>query len=50
MCAQDVSDQEQAYIAALEAVASSAVEGDQLTLSDGSGQMLLQFTGVAAGM
>ena len=47
MCEQGVSDQEQAYFAALDATASYAIDGDQLTLSDDSGQMLLQFSGKA---
>lgn len=45
MCEQDVSGQEQAYFAALDATASYAIDGDQLTLSDDSGQLLLQFGG-----
>jgi heat shock protein HslJ len=48
MCAANVSDQEQAYFASLEKVASYAIEGDQLTLSDANGTMLLQFSGTAA--
>jgi len=47
MCEQDVSDQEQAYFAALDATASYAIDGDQLTLSDTGGQMLVQFSGKA---
>lgn len=47
LCEQDVSDQEQVYFAALDATASYAIEGDQLTLSDAGGQMLLQFSGRA---
>ena len=45
MCAQDVSDQEHAFFAGLEATASYTIEGDQLTLLDASGQTLLGFTG-----
>lgn len=45
LCEQDVSKQEQRYLAALDATASFAIEGDQLTLSDDAGQMLLQFSG-----
>jgi heat shock protein HslJ len=47
LCAQDVSDQEQAYFAALAKVGSYAIDGEQLTLSDGDGTMLLQFSGKA---
>jgi heat shock protein HslJ len=49
-CASDVEDQELAYFSALDTTASYAIDGDQLTLSDGRGQMLLQFSGRAAGM
>ena len=47
MCEQDVSTQEQQYFTALDATASFAIDGDQLTLSDDNGQMLLQFSGKA---
>jgi heat shock protein HslJ len=47
MCEQDVSTQEQGYLAALDATASFTVDGDQLSLSDDAGQMLLQFSGKA---
>lgn len=47
MCEQDVSTQEQQYFTALDATASFAIDGDQLTLSDDRGQMLLQFSGKA---
>jgi heat shock protein HslJ len=47
-CADDVSSQEQAYYTALGKVASYTIEADHLTLSDGSGQMLLSFSGHAA--
>jgi heat shock protein HslJ len=45
MCEQDVSTQEQGYLAALDATASFTIDGDQLSLSDDAGQMLLQFSG-----
>ena len=45
MCEQDVSSQEQQYLAAIDATASFVIDGDQLTLSDDAGQMLLQFSG-----
>ncbi|HLB39367.1 MAG TPA: META domain-containing protein [Actinomycetota bacterium] len=44
-CAGGVGRQESAYFAALEAVGLWSIEGDQLTLSDENGQMLLQFSG-----
>ena len=47
MCEQDVSTQEQQYLAALDATASFTIDGDQLSLSDDAGQMLLQFSGKA---
>jgi heat shock protein HslJ len=47
MCEGDLSAQERQYFAALDATASFAIDGDQLTLSDDSGQMLLQFSGKA---
>jgi heat shock protein HslJ len=47
MCEQDVSTQEQQYVSALDATAAFAIDGDQLTLSDDAGQMLLQFSGKA---
>jgi len=47
LCEQDVLTQEQQYFTALDATASFAIDGDQLTLSDDSGQMLLQFSGKA---
>ena len=45
MCEQDVSTQEQRYLAALDATASFTIDGDQLSLSDDAGQMLLEFRG-----
>ncbi len=45
MCEQDVSTQEQQYLAALDATASFTIDGDALSLSDDAGQMLLQFNG-----
>lgn len=50
MCEQDISDQEQAYFVALDQVATYAIDGDQLTLSNEAGEMLLQFTGASRGM
>ena len=47
MCEQDVSTQEQGYLAALDATASFTIDGDQLSLSDDAGQVLLQFSGKA---
>jgi len=47
MCEPDVSAQEQQYFSALDATAAFAIEGDQLTLSDDAGQMLVQFSGKA---
>lgn len=47
MCEQDVSTQEHGYLAALDATASFTIDGDQLSLSDDTGQMLLQFSGRA---
>jgi len=49
-CPSDVEDQELAYLAALADTALYAIDGDQLTLSDGRGQMLLQFSGRVGGM
>lgn len=46
-CGTAVDNQEQAYFAALEATVSWAIEGNQLTLTDDQGQMLLAFTGRA---
>jgi heat shock protein HslJ len=45
LCAGDVSDQELAYFTALGTVASYTIAGDQLTLSDAAGNLVLQFTG-----
>ena len=45
MCEQDVSTQEQRYLSALDATASFTIDGDQLSLFDDAGQMLLQFSG-----
>jgi heat shock protein HslJ len=47
MCEQSVADQEHAFFTGLEGTASYAVEGDQLTLLDSDGQLLLGFTGTA---
>jgi len=47
MCEQSVADQEHAFITGLEATASYAVQGDQLTLLDADGRLLLGFTGTA---
>jgi len=45
MCEQDVSTQEEQFLAAFDATASFTIDGDQLSLSDDAGQMLLQFSG-----
>ncbi|MEP6758252.1 MAG: META domain-containing protein [Actinomycetota bacterium] len=45
LCEQDVSMQEQQYLAALDATESYTTEGNQLTFSDDAGQMLLAFSG-----
>jgi heat shock protein HslJ len=47
-CADDVMTQESAFLASMERVASFAIEGSQLTLSDASGAVLLAFDGTAA--
>jgi heat shock protein HslJ len=44
-CPDDVMDQEQAVLAALEGVAGWAVEGDRLSLADADGGLLLGYTG-----
>ena len=46
-CEQAVSVQEDTYLATLGKVASYAIEGGTLTLSDESGAMLLSFSGKA---
>jgi heat shock protein HslJ len=46
-CEQAVSVQEDTYLATLGKVASYAIEGETLTLSDASGGMLLAFSGKA---
>ena len=46
-CADDVMAQESAFFASMEQVASFAIEGSQLTLSDASGALLLGFDGTA---
>ena len=40
-----VADQEQAYFATLGKVGTFAIEGDQLSLFDAGGQLLLGFAG-----
>jgi len=47
-CADDVMAQEGAFLASMEQVASFAIDGSQLTLSDDSGALLLGFDGTAA--
>jgi heat shock protein HslJ len=47
-CADDVMAQEGAFLTSMAEVASFAIEGSQLTLSDGSGALLLGFDGTAA--
>lgn len=47
-CADDVMAQESAFLASMGEVASFAIEGAQLTVSDASGAMLLGFDGTAA--
>ncbi len=47
-CADDVMAQESAFLASMGEVASFAIEGSQLTLSDASGALLLGFDGTAA--
>jgi heat shock protein HslJ len=47
-CADDVMAQESVFLASMGDVASFAIEGSQLTLSDGSGALLLGFDGIAA--
>jgi heat shock protein HslJ len=47
MCEQSVADQEHAFFTGLEATASYTVEGEQLSLLDADGQLLLGFTGKA---
>ncbi len=46
-CADDVNRQEAAYFASLEASGFWSVDGDQLTLSNDNGDLLLAFTGIA---
>jgi heat shock protein HslJ len=47
-CADDVMAQEGAFLASMEQVASFAIEGSQLTVSDATGALLLGFDGTAA--
>lgn len=47
-CADDVMAQESAFLASMQDVASFAIEGGQLTVSDASGTLLLGFDGTAA--
>lgn len=47
-CADDVMAQESAFLTSMGEVASFAIEGAQLTVSDASGAMLLGFDGTAA--
>ena len=47
-CADDVMAQEGAFLASMGQVATFAIEGEQLTVSDGSGALLLGFDGTAA--
>ena len=47
-CADDIMAQESAFLASMGDVASFAIEGSQLTLSDGAGALLLGFDGAAA--
>jgi heat shock protein HslJ len=47
-CADDVMAQESAFLASMQDVATFVIEGSQLTLSDGSGALLLGFDGAAA--
>jgi heat shock protein HslJ len=47
-CADDVMAQESAFLASMGEVASFAIEGSQLTVSDASGALLLGFDGTAA--
>ncbi len=42
-CPQDAMDQEQAYLAALQAAASYTIEGSELRLSPAAGQPTLVF-------
>ena len=44
-CADDVMAQENAFLTSMQEVASFAIEGSQLTLSDASGALLLGFDG-----
>jgi heat shock protein HslJ len=47
-CADDVMAQESAFLASIEQVATFAIEGEQLTVFDGSGELRLGFDGTAA--
>jgi heat shock protein HslJ len=47
-CADDVMSQEGAFLVSMGEVATFAIEGEQLTVSDGSGALLLGFDGTAA--
>ncbi len=47
-CADDVMAQESAFLASMQEVASFAIEGSQLTVSDAAGALLLGFDGTAA--
>jgi heat shock protein HslJ len=47
-CADDVTAQESAFLASMEQVATFAIDGEQLTVMDGSGALLLGFDGTAA--
>ena len=47
-CADDIMAQESAFLASMEQVESFAIDGSQLTLSNGSGALLLGFDGTAA--
>lgn len=47
-CADDVMAQEGAFLASMGRVASFAIEGAQMTVSDASGALLLGFDGTAA--
>jgi heat shock protein HslJ len=44
-CADDVMAQEAAFLAGMQGVAASSIEGSRLTLADGSGAPLLGFIG-----
>ncbi len=45
MCAEDVMAQESGFLASMEQVAASAIEGTQLSLFDSAGALLLAFDG-----